>query len=265
MTNPMDRALPAASLADPAATPEEPSAREIAWIATYGPGTAQDAVRLLASSRARRLLAHRWAQECPSAQLLDAAVPPADADEDAELHAQAVRTLLTVHTRTCPACRSRLEKLQAALATLDREIGLADQIMQMWAFTLTEEGALARSADQDEPAATRDRPYRRQLDDAGLYRALTGRERTERDRWPSLTLSTTPGTDPGTTQLTIHLIARDTLPTVRVTAILHLPAGPLHIPLTDIDEDRIQLSGHLTTDAWEPTDTLTVEVHTRSA
>lgn len=105
---PIDPAALAAALTRAVDDVDEPSAREIAWVATYGPGDPEDALRILASPQARRILTLEWAHECPTPDLLDAAQAHADADEDAALHARSLRTLLTLHTRTCPTCRSRL-------------------------------------------------------------------------------------------------------------------------------------------------------------
>lgn len=106
---PIDPAALAAALTrDADADVDEPSAREIAWVATYGPGDPEDALRILVSPQARRILTRLWADECPTPDLLGATVAAPDDDADAELRAHALRSLLTLHTRTCPTCRSRL-------------------------------------------------------------------------------------------------------------------------------------------------------------
>lgn len=88
---------------------DEPTGREIAWIATYGPSTADDAIRVLASSRARSLLEHEWLQECPLQRLFDIANGDTASDTDEAVHAKSVRTLLTtLHTTECRACAAKL-------------------------------------------------------------------------------------------------------------------------------------------------------------
>lgn len=261
----------AAALAGPLPEVDEPSDREIAWAATYGPSTPDQAVRLLASARARRLLAHEWDQECPAPHLLDATAARvlAAADEDADLHALAVRSLLTtLHTPTCTTCASRLQELQTALSTLDRDIDLADQIIQSWAFTLTTErpptdDALVHRGTRNTQPADANHPLRQVLDDPDLYQALTGRKRTETDHWPTLTL--TPTGDPETTELTARLVVpagirHDT----KVTVLVPQPTGDLRIPLIEPDEDHQTLTGRLTTSTWHPTSQLTAHVQATS-
>lgn len=239
---------------------DEPSAREIAWTATYGPGTPDDALTILASARARRLLAHEWDQQCPSPQLLDAAVAPTDADPDTELHAHAVHTLLTLHTRTCLTCADRLHALRDALDTLNQDIDQVDHIIHTWAFTLTPANTPTRGDDQTNPTPLGDAPLRQVLDDPDLYQTLTGRPRTETDRWPTLTLTPTTPPDQATTRLHARLIIPAGIqPALTITVIAHLPTGALPIPLTPTS-DGITLTGQATAPTWPPTHTLTIQI-----
>ena len=272
MTDPSPSIDPAMLAAAASAPTIEPSTREIAWTAAYGPGTPEDALRILASARARRLLTEQWATRCPTADVLDAAIAPADTDDDAALHAKAVHTLLTLHTRTCSSCAARLDRLQTALDDLDHEIDHVEETVRIWTFSFTlgiginvGAGSPVRGQSETTPGTQPDAglegPHKVTLEDPDLYRALTGRPRGKADRWPTVTITATPASDyPQSVRVGARLlVSAGVQPALTVTVILH-EATTQDLRISLIPSADGILSGDCVTPAWAPTDSMNVDI-----
>lgn len=255
-----------------AGNPDEPTTREIAWIATYGPGSPEDALRVIASPRARRILTRQWANHCPTPDLLDAAVAP-DSDDDTGLHARAVRSLLSMHTATCEACTHRLDELQSALADLGREMDRVEDTIRTWTFTVSLEvgggigvGASTRADDRVSHAPEQGHTLRKILDDPDLYLALTGTQRAETDRWPTVTVTTAPSVnDQHATHLTARLlVSAGVQPHLAVTLIVGGTPQNLRIAMT-ASTDRTTIRGEVTASGWALSDPVAIEVEITSS
>lgn len=105
-----------------AAHHREPTPADLLRIARSGPAGVDEVLAVLAFPVARRRLAQLWTNRCPSPVLLAAASAVSPVDDEADLDAAAVHTLLvTLHTRTCPDCRARL--LATGRVTVEVEPG----------------------------------------------------------------------------------------------------------------------------------------------
>lgn len=213
---------------------EEVSDMQIASIAALGPKSALDALAVLASPRARRLLANEWAYECPSDELLDRAIATHDADDEAELNALAVRTLIHLHTKTCPTCAGRLQALEEATTNLESDLGDIEGLVEVWSF-LAEKASTHRAGEGpgDVGATT----FQIELNKPDLYRSLTGKTRVDTNPWPRLVITSTPQDDAPTYEIKVRLIADGMRTNVEVSVLITLPGDQLRIHLAPAGND----------------------------
>lgn len=216
--------------------------------ATYrGPRTVAIAEALLASPRARRLLARSWAQECPPSEVIDAAVAsPTAAPEEVAL-ARATHTLVTtLHANTCTRCRNRLDTLTSAMVHMEDP----DVVSQWWTLTATSSPALAgvRGEEHRTTVAPDDDARaepRFALNDLALYQKLAAVHMRE-PQYPSVRLRY----DATTQSVTVRLVVPGGMaPTVQsVTVRLTTTVGDVRIPidLGPRDDDDVEFTGTAT-------------------
>lgn len=213
---------------------EEVSDLQIALVASFGPESADDALAILASPRARRLLANEWAYVCPSDSILDRAIATHDADDEAELNALAVRTLIHLHTKSCPTCAGRLQTLEEATTNLESDLGDIEAVAEVWAFLAEKAEAHRAGEGPGDVGAT---SFRIELNKPDLYRSLTGRARVDTNPWPRLVITSTPLDDAPTYEIKGRLIADGMRPDVQVSVVITLPGDQLRIHLAPAGND----------------------------
>lgn len=238
--------------------------RDVVWATYIGPRTLQIAVAILASYRARRLLARSWTEECPRAEVFDAAVASQAATGEERDLADATRVLLTdLHTSTCEQCRRKLERLSAEVAGIEDP----DMVLCRWTLTATYTTAMAgvRGTDHYRVGAesgTAGTVANYTLDDPGLYRALAASPLRE-PRYPSMRVQH----DIATPRIDVQLTVPGGLaPTIEgIDVLLATISGQVRIPLDLSVRDDVQFTGTviLPTDTTPELDNIDIEVRTK--
>lgn len=216
--------------------------------ATYrGPRTVVIAETLLASPRARRLLARSWTEECPPSAVIDAAVasPTATPEELTLAHATHI-LVTTLHANTCTRCRDRLDTLTSEMVHMED----LDVVMRRWTFDATSSPALAGVRGEDHRTTVapddvaRSEP-RFALNDPDLYQRLAAVHMRE-PQYPSMRLRY----DATTQSVTARLVVPGGMAAAvqNVTVLLSTTTGEVRIPidLAPRDDDDVEFTGTAT-------------------